>query len=284
MNNQTQIISGSNASIAWAKLFLSLMDGSIRSGAVVLEIHPAESAELEDSKIRSIVDVELKKRDKFSIRTTAALIFPYEFWEQRGKPSLQVLSDAYLQQIYPRLVARSHQLNSKGTYFQRMIKFTGLKESKKNGSEQKSVNQLQRILDIWQAAAKKGKHPRHSALQATIFDPAKDHHGAALCVFPCLQQVSFSYHGDKLTVNAYYPNQYIFDRAYGNYLGLCNLGRFMAENMGLRFDGLVCFIGQCQLGNDVTKTGLSKLKETVAAHIEDLTRHENGNLLTRGQK
>ena len=169
-----------------------------------------------------------------------------------------------MKKVYPTLKRRDPKHNSHGTYFQRMIQFSGLNETAKDGRTEKEVNQLQRILEIWHGAEENGKHPRHSALQATIFDPAKDHHGAALCGFPCLQQVSFNYQGDQLTVNAYYPTQYILARAYGNYLGLCHLGVFMAAQMGLIFAGLVCFIGKCQLG--ATKSALSSLQRQIGAH------------------
>ena len=141
-----------------------------------------------------------------------------------------------------------------------MIQFSGFSETAE-GRKEKEVNQLQRILEIWENAEQKGRHPRHSALQATIFDPAKDHHGAALCGFPCLQQVSFNYHDNFLTIGAYYPTQYLFDRGYGNYLGLCHLGQFMAKQMSLTFFGLVCFIGSCHLGGaGITKNALTPLE------------------------
>ena len=32
----------------------------------------------------------------------------------------------------------------------------------------------------------------------------------------------------------------MYERAYGNYLGLCRLGRFMAHEMGLTLSQIVC--------------------------------------------
>jgi len=41
--------------------------------------------------------------------------------------------------------------------------------------------------------------------------------------------------------------QYLFQRAYGNYLGLARLGEFMAKEMKLRLERVVCFAGIAQL-------------------------------------
>jgi thymidylate synthase len=132
-----------------------------------------------------------------------------------------------------------------------MINFHGLKETKKEFA-QKKVNQLQHIIYIWHRDLKQNRKSRHSALQAAIFDPAKDHNGAAMSGFPCLQQVSFGYDNtDNLSINAFYPTQYVIDRAYGNYLGLFHLGIFMAKELGLKFSRLNCFIARPSRGTTI---------------------------------
>src|SRR5205823_13372804 len=84
------------------------------------------------------------------------------------------------------------------------------------------------------------------------------------------QQVSFTYDDDnRLAVNAYYPTQYIFDRAYGNYLGLCHLGNFMARELGLIMVRLNCFIGHPELGS-IRKGQLSELAKGVHRFLNDI--------------
>jgi hypothetical protein len=63
--------------------------------------------------------------------------------------------------------------------------------------------------------------------------------------FPCLHQVSFlpNPRARSLRVVAYYPTHYLFERAYGNYLGLLHLGRFMAKEMNFSLEGLTCIAG-----------------------------------------
>jgi thymidylate synthase len=108
--------------------------------------------------------------------------------------------------------------------------------------------------------ARDGSHrPRLSALQVSCFDPPKDHTGQPVRGFPCLQQVSFAYdNSGGLAVSAYYPSQYIFDRGYGNYLGLCHLGQFMASEMGLQLVRLNCYVNS-PLRGDTPKRALGDL-------------------------
>ena len=99
-------------------------------------------------------------------------------------------------------------------------------------------------------------------MQAAIVHPESDLTRAALSGFPCLQQVGFAWDGDGgLVLNAFYPTEYIFDRGYGNYLGLCWLGAYMAENLGIRFSALTCFIGVPHPGSKskAELSGLSRL-------------------------
>lgn len=80
--------------------------------------------------------------------------------------------------------------------------------------------------------------------------------------FPCLQQVGLAYDPtdkNSLIVNAFYPTQFILDRAYGNYLGLCHLGAFLSHEIGVKLVQMNCFVGCAQLGNGVTKEGIKPL-------------------------
>ena len=120
--------------------------------------------------------------------------------------------------------------NRNGVYFQRLIAF-GHELNMQDG-----VNQLEHVIQTWSG----GNH-RRSALQAAVFDPRKDHTNQRQRGFPCLQQVAFARIGDNgLAVTGFYATQYMFERAYGNYLGLCRLGHFMAHEMGLRLSQVVC--------------------------------------------
>jgi hypothetical protein len=83
--------------------------------------------------------------------------------------------------------------------------------------------------------------------------------------FPCLQQVIFVPLGPSgrngLMVNAFYATQYMFEKAYGNYLGLCRLGTFMAHYMGLKFVRLSCTVGTAELGDHIDGTEAKEMEK-----------------------
>jgi len=58
--------------------------------------------------------------------------------------------------------------------------------------------------------------------------------------------------------SGFYASQYLFKRAYGNYLGLCRLGRFMAFQMGLKLVRLTCYAGFAHLDSDGPGKGALK--------------------------
>jgi len=57
-----------------------------------------------------------------------------------------------------------------------------------------------------------------------------------------MQQIAFvpMAKTSALHVVGFYPHQYLFQRAYGNYLGLILLGRFVAHEMHLTLANMTC--------------------------------------------
>jgi len=235
------IIDHSNLSVAWAHALLEVMKPRERDlRPIVLTIggfegdQPSEVKELRDS-----LDDRLTALGKNSIDISALTIFPYKMWVRRGRPMCEPFSDLCINRFLPRMKGRNKK-NRYGTYFERMMSFSGV-----NRDGDQVVNQLQHVIDLLNGKPR----PRESALQIACFDPAKDHTGQPVRGFPCLQQVSISYDDqNRLAVNAFYPTQYIFDRAYGNYVGLCQLGEFIAHQTPFRFSRMTCFIGNPELG------------------------------------
>lgn len=68
-------------------------------------------------------------------------------------------------------------------------------------------------------------------------------------------------------MTGFYATQFRFDRAYGNYLGLCRLGQFMAAQLGLRFSRLVCHASLAQRGRN-TKKALQPLADEIDSILE----------------
>lgn len=257
--NSIRVIQEKSLSIAWARAFVDLFNRSADSlEPIVLSVYGMRSNEPpEDPSLRSTINAILRINGLPSISETAATIFPFKEWLLLGKPSCDEFRKWYLERYLPKHQARVSKAGRrwKNTYFERMINSTGVQE--KAGKREFAIsNQLGHIVSLFLS----NKSIRQSALQIGIFDPVKDHTRAPLSGFPCLQQLSFSHNSfGKMSLNAYYPSQYIFERAYGNYLGLCHLGLFVAEQMHLTFVQLNCFIGRPILKGQLTKAKLESV-------------------------
>jgi len=255
-----------NLSHAWAKAFLHAYYHKGNSPIVVSVNKFEDNLPVEDPEIRKELDACLEKTDKNPSRVSAMMIFPFDLWKALEYPPIEQFSKICKEVHFPK-INKWDSRNNKGTYFERMINFKG--SIKKDGKlSLKSKNQLEHILNIWEKGKETGKRPRQSALQISCFDPVKDHTGSSRLGFPCLQQVSLCYDDEGgLGLNAFYPTQYIFDRGYGNYLGLCHLGKFMAEQMGLKLVRLNSFVGKVELGS-VKKEDLAGLISVINKSIK----------------
>ncbi len=246
------LVEENNLSVAWAKVFLKVLKENEVSPVVVVVRDIGHSGPAELPEVRGALDEFLQGDGKgLSCNTVANTIFP-SIWNPRV--DRQELYDRY-NRILPRL--RKDPRNKYGLYFQRLTSFGA------NGDGKGGVNQLEKILQTWH----KGNH-RRTALQAGLFDPFKDHTHQPVRGFPCLQQVSFAPCGDGgLSITGYYATQYVVGRAYGNYLGLCRLGLFMAHEMGLRFDQMTCIATPVKL--ERTKKAVKGISEMVRQALID---------------
>lgn len=249
-------IHASNLSEAWGDLFLRLMArGASNLGPVVLSIGGFDGElPLEDMAIRESLDELLAEEDLPSCDATAMTIFPYKTWVRRNRPPCGAFSSLCIDRLLPRMKSRS-ALNNKGTYFERMMSYQGVRT---DGTD-RCVNQLDFVVELMN----RDRRQRESAIQIACFDPAKDHTGQPVRGFPCLQQIGISYgDGNGIAINGFYPTQYVVDRGYGNYLGLCQLGSFIAHETGMEFRRLNCFIGRATLGKP-SKRALRPLEAVV---------------------
>jgi hypothetical protein len=254
------LIERSNLSAAWADAFLAALDSGRRLKPLLITIGNFTSLlPPEDAPLREALDERLKKLGKNPSDVSAMMIFPYKPWVRRGMPNCKEFTNFCILRLLPRL-KKLDRRNQNGTYFERMMAYSGTRSS-----GPRELDQLQFIIDLLQ---NKKRRPRQSALQVACFDPAKDHTGQPVRGFPCLQQVSVAYDNDgNLALNAYYPTQYIFDRGYGNYLGLCHLGHFLSRETGLRFSRLTCFVGRPELG-EVRKHDIGSLIRLAERAVE----------------
>ncbi|PDT64530.1 thymidylate synthase [Bradyrhizobium ottawaense] len=232
--DEPTVISDINLSRGWARLFLAIYDSrrtEISPLTLSLSGFDADGVVPEIADVRDALDRTLKLKKKISVDTVAFTIFPERLWKiARGdRERLFALYSG----AFPRYVAMNRSVNGRGLYFERMTHF--------NEATPSNGNQLEFILSNWKEGV------RDTMLQVSIFDPARDHTRQARLVFPCLQHVSFVPTNEGLVANAFYATQYVFDKAYGNYLGLARLGAFMAHEMQLPLVRLNVTVGVAKL-------------------------------------
>ena len=229
------IINDSNLSRAWSRLLLGVLNGAgTEVSPLVLSVTGFDEKGMvsEDPAVRQALDQLLKRKGRFKVEDVAFTIFPQRVWEMSRDDRARLF--ALYRATFPRWQAMNKRANGRGLYFERMVMY---------GRGPCKGNQLEWILSQYGSRA----GVRRSMLQATTFDPGRDHVASAQLGFPCLQQVSFEPTAAGLVVNAFYATQQIFDKAYGNYLGLAQLGAFMAHEMKKPLARLNVMVGVAKL-------------------------------------
>lgn len=274
-------IQGDDLSMCWLRALAACR----RTHASGLVVHIRSARE--NLVVRRALDAVLAAAGKPSVHETADTIFPEFLWRRRLIRSGLAATDQrardgfyedYFNRFLPSYRARRKQPNLKETYFQRMADFGG---GARQWSGSRLANQVERaILAIQRDLKRRKPHStRISALSLSVFDPRKDYPATTmnirpLCGFPCLQQASVEVvHGEggdrAIRLHAMYPLEYIMERAYGNYLGLCQLGAFIAESCGLAFGGLSVYIAKAERGQMSAEDAdavLRSASEGAAAH------------------
>jgi len=230
-----QYVVDDNLSQVWYRAVRNILaypgKESVPFTAAITGFHP-DGQPYQDAAIAMVLDNYLLQTKRQTVEAVANTIFPWSLWNRAE--SRAHLFERY-RQILPRLQKASSK-NHKGLYFQRMI----------TGGSANRENQLDFALNVYQ----KRKGVRRSTLQIGIFQPAIDHSGAAQMGFPCLQHVTFTPTKKGLHVNAMYASQYLIERAYGNYLGLCRLGAFLAHELDMPLVQVTCLTGVLQMEDD----------------------------------
>lgn len=235
-NNKPPFIEETNLSYAWGSAFLHIIKNSGKeiSPLLITLTGFVNGEPQEDSTIRQELDKCLTDNKEQVVHTVANTIFPASYWRM-AKSDRQKLFNIYLEN-FSRIKALAKSKNHRGLYFERLIAFD---------SELENSNQLEYVISQYNSR----QSVRRTMLQTSIFDPRRDHITTAQLGFPCLQHLSFipDNTNKTLTLNAFYATQQIFNKAYGNYLGLCRLGSFMAHEMKLTFHRMNCFVGVAKL-------------------------------------
>lgn len=229
------LVTARTVSEAWARTLLHVLDHPGKEiSPLVLSVTGFDGGPIpEEFGVRNTLDSVLRACGFVDIDTVAFTIFPQRLWDIVGGD--RALLFRLYRDTYPRYRSMNPHKNGRGLYFERLTT---------SGPASHGGNQLEYIISEYRTRP----GVRDSMFQASVFDPARDHVRSAQLVFPCLQHVSFvPVAHDGLVLNAFYATQQLFDKAYGNYLGLCQLGQFMAREMGLTFVRFNCFVGVAKL-------------------------------------
>lgn len=251
---QPLVICETNLSLAWSKVLLYVVTSpgtEIAPLVLSLSGFAANNVIPENDLLREALDALLRRKGFLTIDDVAWTIFPQSLWRMSGSDRSKLYG--LYRSTFPRWRCMNKKKNGRGLYFERLIQY---------GRGPCDGNQLEWILS--QYASRSGV--RRSMLQATTFDPERDHIATAQLGFPCLQHVSFEPTNSGLVMNAFYATQQIFDKAYGNYLGLAHLGAFMAHEMGLNLARMNVMVGVAKLER-INKTDIH-FRELVATAQE----------------
>jgi hypothetical protein len=209
----------------------------------------------------------LRSDGKPVVTESSAIIFPYTQWRSKSW-HIDELTEWYLNEFMPRLKGVSSKHGK--TYFHRLVSYTGVKRTETPDlTPVVVVNQLANVIQFCKDAARRNSHFRESGLQMAIFDPAKDLTASSRSNFPCLHQIGLSFDSNgALQLSAFYPTQFVVERALGNYLGLCQLGLFIASELDIPFAELTCFVATPKRGN-FNKTVLRDLEAAAIGFLSD---------------
>jgi hypothetical protein len=185
---------------------------------LVVEVRDPSSA---DPLVLQAVDDHLAAIGYQSLRSVANTIFPAALAARSA--SRDELYARY-ERLLPRLRHRDAR-NRRGTYFARLIHFPLQDDPDR-------WNQIERVIHNLGLAP--GRPMRH-IYEMQIFAPGVDLRPEG---FPCLSSVSIHLHDGAIRLAATYRNQYFVERGLGNFMGLADLQRYIAEQTGLPIGAL----------------------------------------------
>ncbi|MER5452817.1 thymidylate synthase [Streptomyces sp. NPDC002766] len=244
------VVTGGDVTRAWiaACNALDRKDNPSRTGlhTVVRIADPTA----DDPGFRTELDrLRIAKRHE-PIETVAGTLFPADLAARATDHTSLV---ARYRAMYPRI--KRYPGNAHGTYFGRLVAYPGAKKT--------DIDQIGNIIGrLRKQTGSKG--PMTAAYEADLAHPDDGDVPAELLVhaadrdnlyrgFPCLSHVSFQLDRDRrVHAAALYRSQYMFERAYGNYLGLGRLLAYIAAQADLAVGTLTVVAGHAHLDGPLT--------------------------------
>ena len=151
-------------------------------------------------------------------KVVASTIFPQGMYTAAN--SREELYDKYNRRLYPKA-----KYGRWGTYFNRMISYN---------EEGEPINQLENII------LKIKTRKAHCKAAYTIYIQYPGNETTLKMGAPCLNYLAIQFEAGKIGLLATYRNHDFLERAYGNYVGLCNLIKFLSLETEFDTGPLTC--------------------------------------------
>ena len=257
-----KVIRASNLSLGWLDALEFLLDcggKATQLNVAITNVHE------ENIEIRRILDRLSEYKGVYPVSTVANTIFPTALYYPHNPKLTENKAREHLYQMYRQgdKVRRRCPANRNGTYFNRMIDWP-------NG--RKTVNQLERVIGRLQSNRTRN-NPLSSNYELSVGGaeecfvqddtadiqirlPSTD---TGIMGFPCLSHISLVLDKGRLSMTALYRNQHFIRKAYGNYLGLSRLLRFICQEAGCETGELLCVASHADAEFNLGKRDILKL-------------------------
>lgn len=176
-----------------------------------------------DQTIHTAVDQFCVSNGVLKPKDVAYTIFPHKLYSTHNNKSS--LFTAYNRKggLFDR--TRKRPKKGWGTYFNRMTSYN---------TTRGNINQLELIINAIRTRKSRSK----AAYTIIILQPGSE--TARKMGAPCLNYLAVQCRNRSLGLLAIYRNHDFLERAYGNYWGLCNLIRFLAQETSLTPGPVTC--------------------------------------------
>ncbi|MEU8353347.1 hypothetical protein, partial [Streptomyces sp. NPDC048845] len=185
----------------------------------------------DDPMFRAELDRLRTARGLWPLETVASTLFPAALAARSAGPD--DLAERY-RRMYP--VIKRYPGNHRGTYFGRLVFYPA---ASKTGIDQLGtvISRLRaqaagaRIAAAYEIDIAAATDPEEAGADLLVHTAGKDN---SYIGFPCLSHISLQLHRDRrVHAAALYRSHFMFERAYGNYLGLGRLLAYIAEQAEL---------------------------------------------------
>ncbi|MDX3364095.1 hypothetical protein ACIBWG_32035 [Streptomyces griseoaurantiacus] len=205
----------------------------------------------DDPVFRAELDRLRTARGLWPLETVASTLFPAALAARSAGPD--DLAERY-RQMYP--VIKRYPGNHRGTYFGRLVSYPAVSKS--------GVDQLGTVINRLRAQASGTKIAAAYEIDIAAATDAEEA-SAGLLVhaagkdnsyigFPCLSHISLQLDRERrVHAAALYRSHFMFERAYGNYLGLGRLLAYIAQQAELACGTLTVMAGHARLDGPITQ-------------------------------